>query len=1069
MLTARDAARLLAHPESSRTEGLVRALGFAPSLTLDRAVARRLGLGAAVRGARLAEGRGTLRALTVQVRDEQVAEPIAATLARALSRQAPECLWLALVERTSDGVLTICAPPPGGCGAVPTLVVDRARLRESDAETFAALVGAADGPDLMVHARWRETLGRDALSTRFYRELEGHVAALADTAVGSAPADARRTIALLHTSRLLFVAFLEARGWLNDDREFLRRQFTACAGGRGAHRRFLEPLWFGTLNTPPRARAAAARRFGRIPFLNGGLFTRTPLERRWRELTLHDDAIGEVIGGLLARYRLTARESRDAWSDAAVDPEMLGRAFESLMHAGTRRAQGAFYTPPALVAQLTHDGIAAALGPRGVPAEVLAAAWHGGTLPDRDPQIPARDVTRPLRASISETQQAALRAALDDFRVLDPACGSGAFLVFALEALSALRLAAGDTRSTSARHRHLLTHAIFGVDVDPTAVWLCQLRLWLAVMVEEPDDALAQLRPLPNLDHNVREGDALAGRGFEDAVIVGDPQLAARRLRYTRASGARKQSLGKALERDERARVLAMHEARVEQLTARRRELLAAVRSPDLFLRTRGADAKARVALEDLRLAVRRARRAVEALRLGAALPFSFATHFPEAAVRGGFSLLLGNPPWVRTHGIPLEQRASLKERFTVFQRAAWESGAAAAAAGRGFASQVDLAALFTERALRLTHPHGVLALLLPAKLWGSLAGGGVRALLAAEAPPLALEDWSGSSAGFDAVVYPAAVVARRARPADSPAVIRTTVHRADTPLTWDAERSALPLDDSPGAPWMLLPPEVRRAFDALSEAGTPLGDSAFGRPLLGVKSGCNDAFVLSAAEAERANIEPDCMRPLLRGEHLGAWRPTAESATARIVWTHDAIGAPRATLPLGTMRRLAPWRRALEQRSDARGARWWSLFRTEAARSDRPRVVWGDIGRTPRALVLARGDTTVPLNTCYVVRAGTEDDAHALAVLLNSSVGAAWLGALAEPARGGYRRYMGWTCVRFPVPHDWATARALLAPLGRAAAAGPVPDAWTLTASVMEAYRVRHAAVAPLLSWNGL
>jgi hypothetical protein len=963
-----------------------------------------------------------------------------------IARHAPECLWLLLTERTTDGALTIAVPPPSGTGAVPSLLIDRTQLRESDAESFAALAGAAEGPDLMVHARWRESLGRDALGNRFYRELEDRVASLAESAVGRAPDEARRTIALLHTSRLLFVAFLEARGWLDGDREFLRRQFAARAGGRGAHRRFLEPLWFGTLNTPPRARAETARGFGRIPFLNGGLFTRTPVERRWRDLTLQDDAIGEVIGGLLARYRLTARESRDAWSDSAVDPEMLGRAFESLMHAGTRRAQGAFYTPPALITRLTHDGIAAALAPRGIPAEWL----------ERDAIVPV-------------AHQEQLRAALDEFRVLDPACGSGAFLVFALEALSSLRLAAGDGRGTAARHRHLLTHSIFGVDVDPTAVWLCQLRLWLAVMVEEPDDAQRRLLPLPNLDRNVREGDALAGRGFEDAVIVGDPQLAARRLRYTRASGARKQTLGKALEREERARVLAMHEARIEQLTVRRRELLAAVRSPDLFLRTRGADARARVALEELRAAVRRARQTADALRLGAALPFSFATHFPEAAARGGFSLLLGNPPWVRTHGIPLEHRASLKERFTVFQRAAWESGAAAAAAGRGFASQVDLAALFTERALRLTHPEGALALLLPAKLWGSLAGGGVRALLAAEAPPLALEDWSGSSAGFDAVVYPSSLVARRSPASGSPAVIRTTVHRSDVPLTWHTERTRLALDDSPGAPWMLLPPEVRHAFDALTQAGTPLGESVFGRPLLGVKSGCNEAFVLSLEESERAGIESDCLRPLLRGEHLGAWRPTAAAAAARIVWTHDLTGAPRATLPLGTMRRLAPWRRTLEQRSDARGARWWSLFRTEAARSDRPRVVWGDIGRTPRALVLARGDTTVPLNTCYVVRARSEDDAHALAVLLNSSVGAAWLGALAEPARGGYRRYMGWTCARFPIPAAWDDARALLAPIGRAAATGDQPDAWTLTERVLQAYGVRHAVVAPLLSWNGL
>jgi hypothetical protein len=170
-----------------------------------------------------------------------------------------------------------------------------------------------------------------------------------------------------------------------------------------------------------------------------------------------------------------------------------------------------------------------------------------------------------------------------------------------------------------------------------------------------------------------------------------------------------------------------------------------------------------------------------------------------------------------------------------------------------------------------------------------------------------------------------------------------------------------------------------------------------------------------------------------------------------------------------GAKRHLLPFRRQLEQRSDGRGARWWSLFRTDAARADRARVVWADIGQAPRALVLPIGDATVPLNTCYVVRTPTEDDAFALATILNSAVGAAWLSALAEPARGGYRRFLGWTCARFPLPADWSRARERLAPIGRSATAGSVPDAWTLCSAVLDAYGVTHAELSPLLSWQAL
>ncbi len=1051
MLTTLAAARLLAASTSlDALTAVGSALDFGAPLPVDRSTARQLGVPRTARPARVAGGRGALRLLLCEFDADARARTV--TLARTIVRSAPHHSWLVLTRDATSGELLIAAPPPSGVGAVPAIEVNPAHVRESDAETLATMAGATSGSDLLVHHRWRETLGRDALTRRFYRELEAQVSVMAESAVGRAPAEARRTIALLHASRLLFLSFLEARGWLDGDRQFLRTQFVTRSGGRGAHHRFLEPLWFGTLNTPWRARAATARAFGRVPFLNGGLFTRSPIETRYRELRLTDDAIGGMIGGLLSRYRLTARETTEAWSDAAVDPEMLGRAFESLMHEGTRRAQGTFYTPPSLITRLGRDGIVAALAPRGVNAEVLEAIWSGTA------------IGAPERASLLHALNGGHVAPP---RILDPACGSGAFLVFALEELARLREVAGDPRDVAARRRDVLTQSIFGVDVDPTAVWLCQLRLWLSVVVDEPHEDPTRVAPLPNLDRNVREGDALAGMGFADARPDTDPSIAARRLRYARASGVRKRTLGAALAREERARVQRMLTAELAQLNAQRRDLIAAARSPDLFTRTRGADRATRLALDVLRAHVRRVRARIEALRNGAALPFSFATHFADAAADGGFDLVIGNPPWVRTHAIPAELRTALRERFTVFKSAAWESGAASAAVGKGFAGQADLAALFTERAVALAAPTGAIALLLPAKLWGSLAGGGVRRLLMTQAPPLIIEDWSGSSAGFDAVVYPSALVARRGAVA-GPQIL-TTVHRDDRPLTWLTERSRLALDDSPGAPWLLLPAEVRNAFECLERAGVPLAESALGRPLLGVKSGCNEAFVLSRDEAAKARIEEDCLRPLLRGEHLQPWQATASAAESAILWTHDVRGEPLAALPAATHRKLLPWRRQLEQRTDGRGGRWWALFRTEAARSDKPRVVWGDIGRAPRALVLRAGDPTVPLNTCYVVRTRSEDDAYAFAVLLNSPVGGAWLGALAEPARGGYRRFLGWTCARFPVPRDWERACALLAPIGREASAGRVTDAWTLTERVFEAYGVSHAELSPLLSWHGL
>jgi hypothetical protein len=115
---------------------------------------------------------------------------------------------------------------------------------------------------------------------------------------------------------------------------------------------------------------------------------------------------------------------------------------------------------------------------------------------------------------------------------------------------------------------------------------------------------------------------------------------------------------------------------------------------------------------------------------------------------------------------------------------------------------------------------------------------------------------------------------------------------------------------------------------------------------------------------------------------------------------------------------------------------------------------------------VLDSGDRTVPLNTCYILRTRDLVDALALAALLNSPVADAWIGAVAEPARGGYRRHFAWTIGRLPVPDDWARAREVLSPLGERGIRGDPPGRTELMSAVLDAFRVRHRSIAPLLEW---
>ena len=246
---------------------------------------------------------------------------------------------------------------------------------------------------------------------------------------------------------------------------------------------------------------------------------------------------------------------------------------------------------------------------------------------------------------------------------------------------------------------------------------------------------------------------------------------------------------------------------------------------------------------------------------------------------------------------------------------------------------------------------------------------------------------------------------------------------------------------------------------------------------MLGVKTGCNGAYVVHvdgiendiasiSAGDRRSRIEREMLRPLVRGETLAAWRMTGPREY--LVWPHCDNNLPRKNLPPLARRWLLPFRDQLGVRDDLRGRLpWWAVFRTESARSEHARVVWADFGIRPRAMVIEPGDSIVALNTCYAVGCDALDDAHALAALLNGPLVSAWLSVVAEPARGGYRRYLGWTMSLLPLPNNWEQARERLAPLGVRAVSGDVPSDDELLAGALDAYGVELADIQPLLSWT--
>src|SRR4051812_31383176 len=141
-----------------------------PPATFDDDTRSALALGADVLVARVATGRGTLRALLVETRRAATMRDVLARIAQRLHSRTPHLLWIVLAtERDGSGVSIAAWSGERRPPRVTALVADRSRLVDSDAETVRALAAARGDSDLLTHSRWVELLGRDALTRRFYR------------------------------------------------------------------------------------------------------------------------------------------------------------------------------------------------------------------------------------------------------------------------------------------------------------------------------------------------------------------------------------------------------------------------------------------------------------------------------------------------------------------------------------------------------------------------------------------------------------------------------------------------------------------------------------------------------------------------------------------------------------------------------------------------------------------------------------------------------------------------------------------------------------------------------------
>ena len=344
----------------------------------------------------------------------------------------------------------------------------------------------------------REAFSVDALSKEFFDEYHRHY----DIIINELKQQGFEG-ATIHDyvkkmmGRIVFLHFLQKKGWLNGNLAFLRDLFFFSPHQGDFLEQVLEPLFFGIFNTEKanREQLFKAKKWDmglledwkELPYLNGGLFERDTVDEQ--NITL-PASLFEDLFTFMASYNFTVDENDPDDAEVGVDPEMLGKIFESLLE--DNKAKGAFYTPKEIVRYMCKESLIAYLGTRtsssanGLEAHIRSFVETHEMQPELEPY---RDT---------------LDTALREVKICDPAIGSGAFPMGLLNELWRCREAIEDTPSRVELKKEIIENNIYGVDIEKGAIDIARLRFWLSIVVdaEEPE-------PLPNFDYKFMQGNSL--------------------------------------------------------------------------------------------------------------------------------------------------------------------------------------------------------------------------------------------------------------------------------------------------------------------------------------------------------------------------------------------------------------------------------------------------------------------------------------------------------------------------------------------------------------------------------
>lgn len=385
--------------------------------------------------------------------------------------------------------------------------------------------------------------------------------------------DSRELLLINDEDEAVLAGCVKGEPWGSGPHNFMRKLFDfAIKKEKNFFDDFLEPLFYDALNQNRGEQGYCAALHCRIPFLSGGLFE--PIDGYdWKHndfqipnyVFSNEQEKGRDADGILDifdRYNFTMSEDEPMEREVAIDPEMLGKVFENLLEISDRKSKGAFYTPREIVHYMCQETLIDYLTQKLQVDEkdIRDFILYGDLMKDEDTVKEKRQgnggmyIAESLfkvdnSGNIIVNRLVELDEALQQVRIADPAVGSGAFslgmlneIVRARQNITAYlainknkydkRMFYQIDRSVHTLKIETVKNCIYAVDIEPSAVDIAQLRLWLSMVIDDEitPDAQSELdghkNPLllPNLECNILCGNSLLEE-FEGIKLINESDL----------------------------------------------------------------------------------------------------------------------------------------------------------------------------------------------------------------------------------------------------------------------------------------------------------------------------------------------------------------------------------------------------------------------------------------------------------------------------------------------------------------------------------------------------------------